>query len=406
MRCELKTISNYMYKKASSYLRIVIGIFICTLICLSSVMVFYKNQKIREDKNYNKNSKIHTIRVVSKTNKEYELEQLTVKDSKNIETILERDGVNANQYTISNIFAITFGITDNNNEGYVIYGIGNENKELVGELQLQNDVLYMEQPSNQQVDLDIPVLNMKEGGISVSKSVLMPVTCEAINLSKSPLMLYKTPHKNLNYAYVNEKTFLKMIGIMNKIDEVESLHSDKLEQISFVDELYVYVKQVGDIDRIASLLEKNYYQLVYSLSAFDSFSEDYKNASIFVTMFVVLFVLIASIHVILSFKSYIKLQQKDMGILKHLGYSIRDISIIYRRNINHMFMKLTIGIVLYTCFIGSICLGITEIGSILLIMLIVASILILINAVINCAILKKFIKKDILTLVRSSKEFE
>lgn len=406
MRCELKTISNYMYKKASSYLRIVIGIFICTLICLSSVMVFYKNQKIREDKNYNKNSKIHTIRVVSKTNKEYELEQLTVKDSKNIETILERDGVNANQYTISNIFAITFGITDNNNEGYVIYGIGNENKELVGELQLQNDVLYMEQPSNQQVDLDIPVLNMKEGGISVSKSVSMPVTCEAIDLSKSPLMLYKTPHKNLNYAYVNEKTFLKMIGIMNKIDEVESLHSDKLEQISFVDELYVYVKQVGDIDRIASLLEKNYYQLVYSLSAFDSFSEDYKNASIFVTMFVVLFVLIASIHVILSFKSYIKLQQKDMGILKHLGYSIRDISIIYRRNINHMFMKLTIGIVLYTCFIGSICLGIAEIGSILLIMLIVASILILINAVINCAILKKFIKKDILTLVRSSKEFE
>ncbi|SHO48340.1 ABC transporter permease family protein [Anaerocolumna xylanovorans] len=408
MNYNLHQVSKYLEKKSSSYLKVSIFIFICTLISLSSVLIINRNQQNQNDKNFNSNKNVHIIRITSKMSDNTDLQQLTIKDPDYIKSIFTHNNIPEEKYSLSTVYAIKFGITDyETNEALEIYGVTDENKNIIENIKLLDDTLYMEDYDNSSITLDIPVLTIEDGGISSSKSQKLRMDCKEIELKDSPLTLYKVSHKNLKYAYANESAFLKIFKIMNGLsNDVTSLNSPDLENYSVIDELYLFVNNIYDVDLIANLLEKNSYQVIYSLSAFNSLGNSLKSSSILLVVITVVMVLLTSLHLILSFNSFLKLQQKDMGILKFYGYSDYQIKQIYSYNIRNVFIRLNIVLSLFSLTLGFILLGLKEFISILSIVLVLVLIMKGIEIIITSLILKRIVSKDIISLVKTSKEFE
>ncbi|MEB9897843.1 hypothetical protein P4K96_31040 [Bacillus cereus] len=111
-------------------------------------------------------------------------------------------------------------------------------------------------------------------------------------------------------------------------------------------------------------------------------------------------------HVLLSFHSFLKVQQKDMGILKQFGFKNRMIQHIYAGNINRIFGQVAAGIAAYTAII---CLLFVQERLLLYsfsLLFFLMIVLFIINRIIVLVIAKGYASKDILTLLKTNKEFE
>lgn len=116
--------------------------------------------------------------------------------------------------------------------------------------------------------------------------------------------------------------------------------------------------------------------------------------------------IITASHVLLSFHSFLKVQQKGMGILKQFGYENRMIQHIYAGNINRIFGQVAAGIVAYTAII---CLLFVKDRLLLYsfsLLFFLMIVLFIINQIIVLVIAKGYTSKDILTLLKTNKEFE
>ncbi|SET32484.1 hypothetical protein [[Clostridium] polysaccharolyticum] len=127
----------------------------------------------------------------------------------------------------------------------------------------------------------------------------------------------------------------------------------------------------------------------------------YKKTSDTTTIF-----LVSLIQLILSFNSYYKIQQKDMGILKYYGFSTKRVQEIYLRGLNVFFLA---GLLFLTAYIValSILTGVViHYSSVIIFMLSIWIILIFLRFCISKNIVCKYAKRNILFLLKNSKEVE
>lgn len=170
--------------------------------------------------------------------------------------------------------------------------------------------------------------------------------------------------------------------------------------------IYVYVDALSQVEGIAELVNDEGYNTNYTFKAFDNFDVSMKNTLVLSLTLGFLILMITAAHVILSFNSYLKVQQKDMGILKQLGYNPTTINQIYSRNINAIFFFTAVGITLYIVVVSAIFIGENVYLFTFSIIVLVILILLAINRIIVLWILRQYSKKNILTLLKINKEFE
>lgn len=400
MKSDGKNISGIFIRKSNTYLKVALFIFICTLISMSTILILSVNQQSQDKKNYVNNHNVHTITVSSKLIGDNVVQDVSLEDIDKIQHILNKENIQDKEYRISPVFQISAGVVDKHTEeGYVLLGIPEEATWLVGDRKLEGNSLYTKKISNSSTTLMVDVIEEVEGGIEAKEAKEISVKMK--ELRECVLTLYEEPHEGLRYAYINEKFFRNIYDTINSQSKLKSSNS----QLP-IEDLYLYVNNIYDIDHIAKILETNGYQVKYTLQAFNSLGRDLRLNNILLYCFVVVFFLITIIIVILSFHSYLKIQQKDIGILKSWGYENYTLEKIYGKNINSMFGKIFVVVCCYTAVLGGICLPRYGYKEILGIIGILGIVLLLINRYIIKIVLKKYITKDILTLVKVSKEFE
>ena len=130
-----------------------------------------------------------------------------------------------------------------------------------------------------------------------------------------------------------------------------------------------------------------------------------KNGILFVMMVIILLI-VASINHIFSFVAYIDMSRKDIGIMKFMGFDNKRIYSIYSRNINKIFGLLWLVAIICICVLTLITIDTNYLKVILFLSLGVGVLLLSLDGIINVYYLQKVVKKNLLYLIKETKQFE
>lgn len=405
MKWKDKKISQLILKKSNSYLKLSIILFLLTLMMPIFFEIYMINEQKEQENNYKNNDNVHMIRLDGRLlDKQYYA--LTNQERNKLETILNKEGYR-DDYSVTTLFKIIGTVDKENGNGIEVFGISKKAANWIVDNKLQDNTLYMKNCKEGEVELEVPVITMKEDGVEVNESVDLTLKLEGSVREDSPLLLYMHEFTDLPQAYVTEETCLELLKHMYKIDEnINSLYSKEIEDITAIEEVYVYVKDIYQIDDIASVLEGNGYCITYTFEAFDSLSTTLLRSNLILSCLMVLILVISTVNLVFSFWSFLKVQQKDMGILLFFGYSKQRVYSIYRKNINRIFnsiggIAMVLSTVVWLVFIKN-----STINSLLWILLLIVSIVVIISRIVIWGPLRSYVNKDELHLIKKSKEFE
>lgn len=405
MKWKDKRIEKLVLKKSNSHLKISVILFLLTLMMPVFFIIYSMNEQKEKENNYTNNDNIHMIRLDGKVVDE-RYYPITNQESRKLETLLNDKGY-CKKYDITTLFKIV-GITDKETEnGIEIYGISKKASNWIIEKELQDETVYMKECNGEQIELSVPVLTMVDGGIEVNECDNVELKWKIGVKEDSPLLLYIHEFTDLQQGYVTEDTFLELLRHMYKLDEkVISLYAEEIENIVAVESIYVYVKDVYQIDEIANILKENGYCITYTFEAFDSLSTSLLKSNIILLCLLILIFTISVVNLIFSFWSYLKVQQKDMGILLFYGYSKKRLYRIYSRNINRVFIMVGGSAMILSSGIWLMVMKDDSIRSLFIILGLTMFIVLVVSRIVLWGPLKKYLKKDLLKLIKQSKEFE
>lgn len=331
---------------------------------------------------------------------------LTNQEGNRLEQILNENGYQ-NCYTITPLFKLVGATDTEKGNGIEIFGVSKNAAQWIVNGELKDNTMYMKSYKSGNIDIEIPVIEMKDGGVEVNESVDFRLNLEDSVKEDSPLSLYVHEFSDLPQAYVTEETCLQLLKKMYKLDDaINSVYAKEVENVLVVEEIYVYVKNIYKIDEIAKLLKGNGYCTTYTFEAFDGLSSSLLKANLILTCLMGIVLFISAVNLVFSFWSYLKVQQKDMGILMSYGYSPKRLYAIYCKNINGIFYRvgavaMTLSTVFWFAFNHS-----WSLQSLITILLTILAIILIVSRVVLWGPLRNYIKKDRLSLIKKSKEFE
>jgi hypothetical protein len=212
--------------------------------------------------------------------------------------------------------------------------------------------------------------------------------------------------------FVSKETYENMVSIMYGMDynEFVKQYLEKSDMgIGMIDKIIVYVDDIADVKSIAKVIADIGYNPSYALNAFDNLTTSLQTSKIigFIVMFA--FFIITIINMNNAYDMYLRNSQKDIGILKHYGYSEKMILSIYMKNFRNI-LYMTFGIISALTVVAAFLLMKSYIYIFpcisMLIVIIVMFVLLMIVYLISRRNAKKIINKNVLVLVKFSKENE
>ncbi|MDY0323398.1 MAG: hypothetical protein RBR24_05225 [Candidatus Carbobacillus sp.] len=399
-------ISKLIAKKTGSYLRLSLVLFLLSLLLLVSSFIFMMYQYRQVQKDFVDNSNTHLIEITSS----YDVADptryipLSYSDVTNVKALLTEHFPDRAQSFV--VYTINFGIKAENDAVYFIRGTDAFSLKKLGLPDLiDNQALSAAGTEAKRIVLNIPVVQIEDGGYRSSETAAYPLTLIPYT---SNLLMLEDLKKHKDTLYVNETTFQKIFEIALQMpwDEVVERY-DRGEDVAsqLVNKIFVYVDQLSDVKRVASLLEDHGYDLRYTLGAFDDLSRSINAQYWFMGVLLLLIYIITTINVVMSFRGYLRSMQKDMGILLHYGYTHQRVYRIYRHVIVHPFVVLFLILGLYTFVVSILFLSDTFfIDAPLAIVFLFLLIGIVMFMVLR--ILRRITEQDILYLLKASKEME
>ncbi len=381
--------AGLMIKKSNTYLKNAILIFVLTIAVLGYGVLFLVNYVQENNRNFVDNDTVHVLYLTLKQeNTSYQGVQ--EEDLEEIQDIILQY---TEEYSLIPVYTFVGAITDGEDQdSVVVYGIDREYTALVFGEELEEGVFYV--ADRETIDtLLIPVVHQDQGGglTSDTLNTFSLDRCQEIRMNTAfSAFRFVTSIKEV---YLCRETFDEMFAMVGYT-------SNSLEEV------YVYIDDMYLVEDCADALIDAGYVLDYTFKSFDSIGDSLKKSLIFVSILVAALLITSSLNVILSFFSFLRMQQKDIGILKFYGFSNRRIYRMYRRNINKIFGGCGIGLCAFVVIVGTLLISENRLPVIAVLVAAVALLIVLIRGLVLTLCLRKMINLDVLTLVRHSKNFE
>lgn len=398
-----KQVNHLMIKKsAKTYYRMMI-IFFFIFIVISSYMFFYVFNQSTNQRNFYENRSAHLVKAQGKTIDNV-FSKLEKKDITQIQEILEESNVD---YKISPVFKLSSGILNTENqEGVVIYGLDENFSSMMNQEFMMNDHILYTDLNLEQMKLTVPIIQFTDQGDIVSDSSNeITYKVENINHLMNDSMIdqffsYRIAH--LPILLTTQKTFLEII------DQMFEKHTDKandnheaIYDLIGIDEIYIYIDDLNDLNPVVDKLRSDHYSTTYAFDSFENLSSDLSKSTALYHVILVVIIVLSSIYIVLTYKNFIKLQQKDMGILKLFGYREKEICAIYRR-VLYKLLAVVFGL---TC-IFNIVVSYKNLWALSLVISTELVILLAIAFVIGKYSIQRMANKGMLYLLKYGKEFE
>ncbi|WP_461201435.1 ABC transporter permease family protein [Anoxybacillus sp. TBDG-1] len=401
-----KQVAKLILKKSNAYLKISIAIFLLSLFLVSTSFLFLFKQYIQVDKDFISNENVRMIEITGKTEQNNHARSLKFNDENELEYILSAyKGIH-----IYKMYQLNFGVEDEEGSTYFIYGVDEEAAHFLGDCQL--DVGFAcSKLKTSEITLQIPVVQIEDGGMSSYSRANFLVKNKQGILQKNPFTLYTEDQGMFrsHTLYVGNQTFQKIIETSFNTDWMKfkrEYDRDNPFGVQILKSMYIYVDNISHIERIAGRLEEYGYQVRYAFKAFDNFTLSIRNTAITASSLSAVIVLIAAAHLIFSFRAYLQVQQKDMGILKQYGYSSENVKSIYAHNIFSVFKKVVAIILVYSIAIGIYFIPFYRFMYIVYVLIILLVVILLVYRIIVKNFLQSYCSKNMIDLLKLSKEFE
>lgn len=399
--------SKLILKKTSTYLKNSIMIFLLTIASLLYGVLFFGNFIQQNNKNFMENDNVHVIQISGKTaNDEYS--QLNNTDYNNIKEmeVIKRDAVAEIAF-----YRFVGAINSDTDEPIILIGVDAKYSDYICQQQMEDGVYYTAEPiEGRKLSLNLPVVQSDKDGNLISEKDIT-IEYELRNAmqseSESAVLGMRDTIDHVQEVFVTQNTLLDILKRVKMVEpQVDHITDDVEKNNVSISEIYIYVEDVYHVDECAKALLSQGYYLDYTFKAFDSLCTSLKHSSIFFTILIVLLLLTSQINVFLAFHSYLRMQQKDIGILKFYGFSEKRLYNIYKKNIDFIFLFCFLTLSLYLLILG-VAIDIDNKWKIIPTMFAgVIAILFILRIFILKIGLKRIVTKEVLYLVKDTKEFE
>ena len=401
---DLHKISKLLEKKSTSHLRLSNLSFLFSIIILSLSVIFVWNQYIQIKDNFIENDNTHIIEVTGMYSQEDGYDSVSVDYKENLNALLNKQGFE-NKYTTFVLYQFRFGLeAEGLEEPINLFGLDPEGEQYLQEnLELKNDTLYTSNKINDKMTVLVPNVTIDSDNV-VNLDGETEYTLDLVEISEDTVFRVYDQIPIQPY-YVNFNTY-------NKIFEMclgESVTKESLEKFRMIQPVYkvfIYVDDMTNVEKIAKALNNENYLTNFVFQSFKDIGESLSSSlKLMIIISFVLFIFTV-ISLFLSWDAFIKLWSKDIGILKQMGYSTKEVFYVYSSMIKNAFLKISMIVIPTILLTGIIVLKIEHISFILIYLLALISILYIMEYFIERIYLKKLVKKSTLELLKLNKSFE
>ncbi|MCR8848205.1 hypothetical protein NQ095_07310 [Rossellomorea sp. SC111] len=386
-------------KKTHHFLTISILIMVISLTMLNFMVSYISNQYQMINKDFMNNNNVKVIHVTGRADGEATA-QISLQDTSDINTLLNEKGLSdkAKAYPV---YTLPTVYRDSMATAYSLIGISQELASLVSDgCTLKDGHICVGDRKNEKITLSVPIIEEKDGGFSSTESTDLDMIAEKGATNENAVFIHSIP-KN-NQAYVNEKEAGKLTKIMYQ----KSQNSPEYIKESQLSNLVVYVKDIKDVDTVGKLLKDENYFTSYTFNSFENFSINISTNQMILIILCVFLVVTSIVTAVLLMINFLRIQKKEIAILKLIGYKGKMIVTIYTRLLYILFRNIflyTIIIYLLNHFLKLIPVSLSFLG---IIILLDFMILLVTLAFVYFFGIQKICRMDTIELLKKGKEFE
>jgi len=330
--------AKLILKKSGGYLRISMIMFLVSIVITSIVGLLYARQYFQFEKDFLTNIALRTF-VVDANYGENRIGRLNQEDVEQISRLLKEKFPNEEFSVIPvyrNSAVSLFG-------RYVrLYGIDPKHSFIIGLENMEDNVLYTVSNMQDTVPLEISVVKIEENGFEAGENHTKSTKTSTGVSKNSPVLSDDLMRdSDMEYCFVTTKTFEEIIpitldGRAKSIKEALEMSASLVE----IRSIYVVAENILMLNPAYSHLIEHNYRSYAKIDVFEDFSETISVSYLvyFCSSFVLL--IMTTVNIILSFRSFYRVQQKDMGILRHMGFDIKRVYKMFKRNLRKKFIQI------------------------------------------------------------------
>ncbi|GFN31241.1 hypothetical protein [Paenibacillus xylaniclasticus] len=323
-------------KKTHHFATISLIILVVSLMLLNFMFAYLANQYEMINRDYLKNNNVKVIHVDRAAEGNDSSRAIRMSDKEEINQLLAANGLSekAKAYRIYNVPAV---FDSSMTTAYSILGVGEELAFLISDTcTLKDNSICVKESLSATMTIKVPVVEIKDGGYSSNETVDLSIEAESGATSENSIFIHSIP--NNNQAYVNENVALHLLDLMFQ----GTGNSKEYIRESHLEKIIVYVKDIKDVDQVGKLLKNNRYYTSYTFSSFDNFSINISSTLVMLLSIGIVFVLASILTAALLLVNYLRLQKKEVAILKLNGYDSQSIKQIYTRLVFIMLSRIMI----------------------------------------------------------------
>ena len=405
MKYDKSYVAKKIVRKSSSYLKIAVGIFLSIMLLIATAGVFYINEYLQLDKNFFENEAVHTIKIsyVEEDGKYVPLDESKMAMiGAEINKFITQDS-----YTIIPVYANCTGIVTQDGQMVKIFGVSNTDYRIVGDYPFEKNMMYFEKYGKENINLSITNYEITNDGGFIGKGITdLEFLCKDNVNRNSPILIFnQITSESLLYGFVDADTFLHISNILSNSNakNISEISNNGLIELASI---YVYVDDLGEVEKVSEILNEAGYISQCTFDAFDGFGDSFQKSLIQVVILGGFIFAISIIQLILSLNSYYQIQQKDIGILKYYGFSTKQIQGIYTTGLNMFFRIGVLFLSIYVVLISIITGVIVHYEYIIVFLICIWTVLLVLRLFIKKITICRFSKRNILFLLKNSKEVE
>ncbi|MFE7062086.1 hypothetical protein ACFVAD_08030 [Sutcliffiella sp. NPDC057660] len=330
-----KLVVDILRKKTHHFLNISLVIMIVSLTMINFMSLYMINQYEMINRDYLTNNNVKVIHVNGKAEGS-STGSIVPADGEAINELLKAENLKEEAkaypvYILPTIFDEKMEI------GYSVMGVSEELAFLISDgCTLKDDSICIKGPAQDRMEINIPIIEEKDGGYSSENVIAMTLTAENGATNENSILIHSIPGNN--QAYMNEEQSLKML---ERMFENSSNSFDYIKETQ-LDKVIVYVKDIKDVDNVGTLLKEKGYFTSYTFNSFENFSVNISAMQMILIILGVIFVLTSIVTAVLLLINFIRIQKKEMAILKLNGYRTEDVISIYTKLIAGTLQKVFI----------------------------------------------------------------
>ncbi len=228
-----------------------------------------------------------------------------------------------------------FGIPDADDQVWFVLGIDGPATTQLGLPAMLDGVAYRQDTHERALTLRVPLVRDTGDGFVSDAASPFPLRVIGGVQADGPLAtLARIPPDTL---IVNGATFGKIIATSTGLawDEVRrSYDAGTLEGWPLVRSVFVWVSDLNEVRGLADQLESEGWSTSYTLRAFKDVEDNLIRTRLVGGGVALVISAGAVVLGLLSLNTWLRLARRDMGLLRHMGYSVTDVCSMYRRRVS------------------------------------------------------------------------